>query len=99
MVVLPTGTVADDPLTSQDPPVGVGLSHWLLPQGLRCSEGKQEQAWGDGWRVVASAPALMVGVEEPAHWRGSRIFIMGGGAVLDNTSFIMNNAQLDHHRS
>ena len=49
--------------------------------------------------MLSSAPALMVGVEEPAHWRGSSIFIMGGGAVLDNTSFIMNNAQLDHHRS
>ena len=43
--------------------------------------------------MLSSAPALMVGVEEPAHWRGSSIFIMGGGAVLDNTSFIMNNAQ------
>ena len=40
--------------------------------------------------MLVSAPALMVGVEEPAHWKGSSI---------DNTSFIMNNAQLDHHRS
>ena len=61
--------VAHDPRTFQE--LSVVVSHWLLPQGRRCSVGIQGQACSDGWRVAEVAvPALVVLGGVSADWRG-----------------------------